>query len=706
MKLNRNVMRALRGHTIDAGISDEVPQIVQLWLLRLLVPLAGHREFINQRGFSNDQLAECLGLGHWVDPVDHDFDAKSVRMALRKLHQKVEREFIHAALPTCLTKNVARLSTLVGLSGTDARILEFAVVLHNERILDDTADWLGQLSSAKVFHALSIILNIPEHQIRIALSANGILSKSGLVSVSRSGSSTLRGKLDLLSDNFADNIFSSESDPVCLLRDTVAQGQPAELCIDDYEHIAEALDILRPYLQKSITTGRKGVNVFFHGAPGTGKSQLAKALANEMGCELFEVASEDGDGDPVSGERRLRAYSAAQSFFATRRAVIVFDEVEDVFNDGNDEIGRKSTAQTRKAWINRTLEENRVPTLWLSNSIHGVDSAFIRRFDMVIEIPVPPKKQRERILAAACADIVDAATLARIAESESLAPAVVTRAASVVRSINDEMNPGHAASALELLISNTLEAQGHKPIRELNVCGLPSIYDPSFVHADADLSQLAKGLLLSKSGRICLFGPPGTGKTAYGRWIAEQLNIPLLVKRASDLMSMWVGGNEKNIANAFKQATREGALLLIDEVDSFLQDRRSARSGWEVSLVNEMLTQMEAFPGVFIASTNLMDGLDQASLRRFDIKVQFDFLKPDQAFELLRRYCVQLFISAPSPAHRAQLAKLCRLTPGDYAAVIRQHRFRPISGVDEFIGALTAECTLKGGRNTPIGFLQ
>jgi ATPases of the AAA+ class len=151
-------------------------------------------------------------------------------------------------------------------------------------------------------------------------------------------------------------------------------------------------------------------------------------LACELACELFEVASEDADGDPVNGERRLRAFRAAQSFFAQREALVVFDEVEDVFNDGNGIFGRKSTAQLRKAWINRMLEENPVPTLWLSNSIEGLDPAFIRRFDMVFELPVPPKRQRERILQTSCGDLLDARSISRIADAESLAPAVVVKA--------------------------------------------------------------------------------------------------------------------------------------------------------------------------------------------------------------------------------------------------------------------------------------
>lgn len=697
---------AIRRRSRYSHMPLDMPPIVHLWLLRLLVPLGGHRDFIHQHGFSNDTLAEMLGLSEWIDPAPRDFEPKTVRAELRKLYQDGERKLRSAPTPACLCGNIARLSKLVGLSETDCRILEFAVMIHNERLLDDAADLLGQLSSVKAFHALSVLLDIPEPEIRASLSAQGILARSGLVSVSRCGTSTLRGKLDLLSDDFADNIFTSDTDPVSLLRDTVALGSPAQLGIADYGHIEPSLAVLLPYLKHSVATGRKGVNVFLHGNPGTGKSQLAKALAQELDCELFEVASEDRDGDPVNGERRLRAFRAAQSFLTQRRALILFDEVEDVFNDGDNFFGRKSTAQTRKAWINRMLEENSVPTLWLSNSIHGLDPAFIRRFDMVFELPVPPKKRRERILLDACSDLLDAPTVARIAEAESLAPAVVTRAAAVVRSIRGELSENDAAAAFELLIGNTLEAQGHKPIRKNDANRLPEIYDPQFIRADSDLSQVAAGLMQSKSGRLCLYGPPGTGKTAYGRWLAEQMGVPLMVKRASDLMGMYVGENEKNIARAFKQAEQDAALLLIDEVDSFLQDRRGAQRGWEVSLVNEMLTQMESFSGVFIASTNLMEGLDQAALRRFDLKVKFDFLKHEQAWELLRRYCLKLCIPTPQPDQRARLMRLEKLTPGDFAAVMRQSRFRPIASPAELVAVLEAECAVKEGARSSIGFLH
>ena len=161
---------------------------------------------------------------------------------------------------------------------------------------------------------------------------------------------------------------------------------------------------------------------------------------------------------------------------------------------------------------------------------------------------------------------------------DALAPAVVTRASSVITAIGDELAQTDQMPALELIINNTLEAQGHKRIKRYDPNQLPETYNPEFIHADTDVESIAAGLKKTKAGRLCLYGPSGTGKTAYGRWLAEQLEVPLLVKRGSDLMSMWVGGTEKNIAECFRQAETEGAILLIDEIEGFLQDRRDGKT--------------------------------------------------------------------------------------------------------------------------------
>lgn len=115
---------------------------------------------------------------------------------------------------------------------------------------------------------------------------------------------------------------------------------------------------------------------------------------------------------------------------------------------------------------------------------------------------------------------------------------------------------------------------------------------------------------------------------------------------------------------------------------------------------------METCNGVFIVSTNRMDGLDSASLRRFDLKVKFDALNSQQAWKLLNSYCLALGLKIPDANLKYALQKLDGLTPDDFAALERQHRFRPIGDADALITALQAECALKmPHRKQAIGFV-
>ena len=137
------------------------------------------------------------------------------------------------------------------------------------------------------------------------------------------------------------------------------------------------------------------------------------------------------------------------------------------------------------------------------------------------------------------------------------------------------------------------------------------------------LPRIVRGAQGRGHGSLCFYGAPGTGKTALAEHIAQALERPLLIKQASDLMSKYVGETEQHMAAMFREAEAEKAVLLLDEADSFLQDRRGAQRTYEVTEVNEMLQGMERFAGIFICTTNLLDSLDQAALRRFTFKIKF-----------------------------------------------------------------------------------
>jgi transitional endoplasmic reticulum ATPase len=251
--------------------------------------------------------------------------------------------------------------------------------------------------------------------------------------------------------------------------------------------------------------------------------------------------------------------------------------------------------------------------------------------------------------------------------------------------------------------SATLLGQKRTPARNILHTG----YDLRFTNASIDVEKIIAGLKSKPRGTFCFYGPAGTGKSEYARHITDAIGKPLLVRRASDILSMWVGVAEKNIAQMFAEARQQEAVLVLDEADSFLADRRDAQRSWEVTQVNELLTQMEAFEGIFVCTTNLMEKLDQASLRRFAFKVKFDFLNPDQRWKMFLNELVRLGGNSEFDTNwESQVRGLDKLTPGDFSVAARQFDVMDIQVTPgELFRLLQEECNVKGSPTGKIGFM-
>lgn len=663
---------------------------IRRWILTLLVPGQAWKELDTLD--SPDVLLKALGCGQDV-PDEYELDFQQARKDLRAAwqqsrHTKLEMD----ALPVRLVSNVQRLQALAGLNEMECRVLELAVCLHAEPLLHQVAEQVGKGVGRKLSFWVAELLEVPEKEVSKVLSARGALFRSGLLDVSylydAFTSSGLTYRLVPASRNFVDVLFEGQVTPDTLLKDALRVPDKAQLKLSDYLPQKEQLDVLLPYLKHCLSTGKDGVNILLYGPPGTGKTQLARLLAKVCKSALYEVLSENSEGEQMSPQARFAAYRMAQCFLASEHVMLMFDEVEEVFLAG---AGLGLVRSNNKSWINQVLETNSVPAVWIANDITELDAAFIRRFDMVLELPYPDKQQRAKLLKRYSRGLLDSPTLECLAELQQLSPAIISRATAVVGTVAEQLPD--SSSALQMLINNTLQAQGFAVEPKAKVRAEPDMaedYDPAFIRADADLAAIVPLLKDTPEARICLYGPPGTGKTAYGHWLAQQLAMPLKVCRASDLIAPYVGETEQNIAKAFVEAAESGSMLLIDEVDSFLRDRRSARASWESTMVNEMLTQMESYRGIFIASTNLMDGLDQAVLRRFDIKTKFDFLQAEQVWQLFELHCERLKLKGARRL-QADVETMAWLTPGDFAAVARQVRFNPVSTAAELLQRLEVE---------------
>ena len=691
---------------------EQYEDIVILWSLRVLYDLKGYMRMDTEYGlYGHDRALSVVGLEHLIDKHDDEnpISKKKFRRILKAQSDLYEKKTI--AYEGVLFRNLTELGKLVELSETEKKLLSFGTLIHAIKDLTEVCGVLGDLTARGVVNSLSIILDIDPASIRQALSKEGLLNRTGLMRLDCNYPDELDDQLELL-DEITDVLLDDEQlDIMQSLRRFFKMGREPTLAPDDFSYVQKDYGLVHDYLKAASSKSLKGVNILIYGPPGTGKTEMVRTLAKDIGCPLYEV-NNTGEGDVDEYDKaRVDSYQLCQQVLKrTPDTLILFDEIEDVFlRDGSMErFGIRTSSDTKKGWFNQLLEENTLPAIWVSNVIYHIDEAIIRRFDYVMELKTPPRQTRIKIFRDYAKSMdVSEKWLQKIATNEYLAPGLISRAVKVVSELSLKTQT-EVESHLEQVISNTLGAMGYDKDLTKGVQS-PITYRLDALNPDYDLVTLQEALKKQPKGRICLYGQPGTGKSEFARHIAETLDVPLIIKRASDLLDPYVGMTERHLREMFEQANEEESILLLDEADSFLQDRTRARESWQVTQVNELLTQMEQFDGLFFCSTNLMEQLDQASLRRFDLKIKFDFIKPDQLWGLFKQVLEDYKADAPDEATWMKKVKaLENLTPGDFATVARQSRFsgKPLDAEGLFDG-LKRELKFKAyGAYKNMGFIN
>ena len=661
---------------------NQYTEIVILWSLRILLDLKGYTLMDISFGlYGSERALSAVGLEKLLDKYDDDNELtkKEFRDILKKQYAKYEKKDHDFSVLT-VNKNIRQLSNLIELNEVEQQLLAFSVLMHAISDLEAICDVLGDISAYSVIAIFSTILVIPPSKVRDALSSDGLLNKTGLLRLGRDDHTNLQYQISVL-DEISDVLLNDDEPEIMeSLKRFFTPGKKPKLKVSDFSHIRKDYEIMHRYLSAAGKKPIKGANVLIYGPPGTGKSELVRTLAKDLDFQLYEVTTTDSDNDAIVYQGRVDSYQLCQEVLKRKaESLILFDEIEDVFvRDGSMErYGIRTSTDSKKGWFNMVLEENCVPAIWVSNVVSHIDEAILRRFDYVMELKTPPRKTRVNILSYYTQQLdVSKRWIEKISINEDLSPGLISSASQVVSELA-YTNQADNEKSLERIISNSLHAMGYDKNLTKGASS-PISYRPDILNADYDLVAMQEGLRKFEQGRFCLYGPSGTGKSEFARHLSEVLDKQLIVKRASDLLDPYVGMTEKHIKAMFDQALENDAVLLLDEADSFLRERGRANQAWEVSQVNELLTQMERYEGIFICSTNLMDNLDQASLRRFDLKIKFDYLKPEQGWELFKQVISDCGGEFSKNHHwEEKLRALRGLTPGDFATVVRQSRFAP-----------------------------
>ena len=653
-------------------------------MLQLLLEYRGFAEVFHEDVWHYDNIAAALGLPSEMERCD-DFRAKVKKLLQARNKTLPKLTALCANENSIIQQNIDTLTQLLSLNTTEQTLFRLSVQLRLDEPLKKLSEALPKSNLVGVSELLSNLFGLPKSDIISALKDKGKLLGYGLLERNYNPD-RFHDYLDWGKMLDFDEFISEPLNEQVLLKVCTKPAIEPSLSLDDFAHLNEMKTMMVDYLQSSFATHRKGANILIYGAPGTGKTELATLLGKVLSVSVNNITYMDEDGDVISAEDRLNKCRFAQKVLEGQSSLLIFDEIEDVFRAGFFEC---SVAQKNKAWMNQLLENNNVPMIWLSNSVSGIDPAFLRRFDLILEMPDLPLKNKSALITQLTEGKLSPAYVQHFAKVRSLTPAILSRTIRVAK----ELNTSNFAETLLMMFNQTLKSQ-NKPKIEPLVLGKAD-YNLDYVACNDNIHRISEGLKQSKKGRICCYGPPGTGKTAWAAWLAEQLEMPLLLRQGSDLLNPYVGGTEQNIAQAFEQAKADNALLVLDEVDTFLFSREGANRSWERSQVNEMLTQIERFEGLMVVSTNLIEVLDPAALRRFDLKLKFDYLTLKQRLDFTKQQAEILGLPLLSEENLNQIESLNLLTPGDFAAVARRHQFSPFQKVQDWLMALQGECEVK-----------
>ena len=396
-----------------------------------------------------------------------------------------------------------------------------------------------------------------------------------------------------------------------------------------------------------------------HGPPGTGKTRLAQAVANESDAEFFAI-----NGPEIMGSGYGESEKALREVFeqATKAApaIIFIDEIDSIAPKRDrvpGEAEKRLVAQLLTLMDGLESRSNLV-VIAATNRPDAIDEALRRpgRFDREIVIGVPDEKGRRQILGIhtrgmPLGDKVDLAELAKATYGFVGADiAALTREAAIdaVRRIMPRIDLDERTIPTEVLddlyvgredFLSALKRIQPSAMREVMV-QVPNVGWSDIGGVGKSIEKLKEGIELPMKNPdafhrlgirpakgFLLYGPPGTGKTLLAKAVAKEAEANFISMKSSDLLSKWYGESEQQIARMFKRARAVApCVVFIDEIDSLVPARGSGQGEPQVTgrVVNTILAEMDGLEElqsvVVIGATNRPTLVDPALLRpgRFD----------------------------------------------------------------------------------------
>ena len=231
----------------------------------------------------------------------------------------------------------------------------------------------------------------------------------------------------------------------------VVGAEAAQNCLEDFYYLPEVKDCIIPLLRELSGVKHSGVNILLHGPSGSGKTELSRVIAKELGFKAYKLSK-----DIPEKMGRWQAWETASKILRSKPdTLMIVDEAEEFYNNPYD-LG--SGARVGKGDIIHSLEAGAAPTIWITNSLAGMDPSILRSFQFILGVTNPPKEQMQKIAKHKLGKYLSAENIARILNIPQVSPANLNQAGLLAEDLMNSVCP-IPEDRLMSVISGILKAQ-------------------------------------------------------------------------------------------------------------------------------------------------------------------------------------------------------------------------------------------------------
>lgn len=623
-------------------------------------------------------------IGHWAEFVQ----------VLN--HSKETFKHLWDTTPSAYAQRIKQLTETLKLSPLQREILEYAFICGVSPEMGTLMHSFSELYKGRL-NFWTYLFACDSDSLSVALDRDGALLRSGMLDVQGQKVAVHSFWVALMADT------KKELEELIMEPMTPSKNASVMATLGDTD-MELAVNILSKRQPKEL-----GVNLLLYGAQALDKEKVLFDMMTRSNKQAWRIRMEDDIPRSVRPALGYVALSMASNY---PERVLVIERPADVLNLAPNWLSMLfgvEVEQEAPRRENPLLRQFSTSTVWCMSDTNPLPDHIIGQFIYHAPLKKADRHQRQaQMLEMLGKHRIGKKTQDQIIRLEGISQLQIESAIRAAQLAQSGRGKERDAAILQS-IQRSQKALGRDLTEKFKAS--VTAYSTKYLNTGGRFgpSQIEQALEKNRRGTLVFYGPPGTGKTQFAEYLAGKLGVPLIAKRASDLMSKWVGDNEKNIAAMFDEAVSEDAMLLLDEGDSFLRDRSFARSQWEVTMVNELLQHMERFPGIFVVCTNLFEGLDAAALRRFTFKLEFNALTLDQRWEMFLNETgiaarKEILSDKTKEEWYERLAFMQQLAAGDFATVKRQCM---ILGVEltpvEWLDQLEQEVKVKRKPSSSVG---